>query len=357
MKKMKLLVLIALLTLGTQTRYTAGNKKAMKVSAFKAMCDLSAELKKEAAIAGEALANLLSQAQKYRDISVDLHILGRQNETAGLTAAAAIAFLADRKADEITSHVKEMTSKATHAAAATAYLSGFIDQTTSIFDQAAGTSDHCIAKDSDEKNTNYGELAGCLTESKSHPAIPTSIAGEPDLNAKIKAVAQLNNQDKSSGTNVCLLTSTQSDHTGYGGTTNQPGTVEWIGGIMSFGGAALASSAFPKTATNIGETPLIEAATDAIAAAKAPKESTDEEATILDKIADTTSKQTFTDFDTTEQRVGQSDKTTQHKIKGVDLTNLAAKLKSYRDSQGGEKKTQKNEKTTKKRTPDNLTRL
>nr|AGH61181.1 variant surface glycoprotein 624 [Trypanosoma brucei] len=348
MKKIKLLALIALLTLGTQTRYTAGNKKAMKVSAFKALCDISGELKKKAAIAGEALANLLSQAQKYRDISVDLHILGRQNETAELAAAGAVAFMADRKADKITSHVKEMTSKATHAAAATAYLSGFIDQTTSIFDQAAGSTDHCIAQENGNKNTNYSELAGCLTESKSHPAIPTSTAGKPDLDAKIKAVAQLNNQDKSSGTNVCLLTSTQSGHIGYGGTTNQPNNVEWVGGIMSFGNAALATSAFPKTASTIGETPLIKAATTAVDNAKTPAECLDAEAVILNKIADTTARQTFTDFDTTEQRVGQSEKTTQHKIKGADLTNLAAKLKGYRDSQGGEEKIQKKRKDYKK---------
>nr|AGH60515.1 variant surface glycoprotein 1594 [Trypanosoma brucei] len=349
MKKIKLLALIALLTLGTQTRYTAGNKKAMKVSAFKALCDISGELKKKAAIAGEALANLLSQAQKNRDISVDLHILGRQNETAELAAAGAVAFMADRKADELDNLAQDLATKATKAAAATtAYLSGFIDQTTSIFDQAAGSTDHCIAQENGNKNTNYSELAGCLTESKSHPAIPTSTAGKPDLDAKIKAVAQLNNQDKSSGTNVCLLTSTQSGHIGYGGTTNQPNNVEWVGGIMSFGNAALATSAFPKTASTIGETPLIKAATDAVAAAKAPKEATDDEADILNKIADTTARQTFTDFDTTEQRVGQSEKTTKHKIKGADLTNLAAKLKGYRYSQGGEEKIQKKRKDYKK---------
>nr|APD73635.1 variant surface glycoprotein 1125.1427 [Trypanosoma brucei] len=354
---MKLLALIALLTLGTQTRYTAGNKKAMKVSAFKALCDLSGELKKEAAIAGEALANLLSQAQKYRDISDDLHILSKQNETAELAAAGAVAFMAASKADEITSHVKEMTSKATHTAAATAYLSGFIDQTTSIFDQAAGTSDRCIAQENGNKNTNYGELAWCLTESKSHPAIPTSITGQPGLAAALNAVAQLNSQDTSSGNNVCMLTSTQNRHTGYGGTTNQQTTVEWAGGIMSFSGAELGASAFPNTAANIGETPLIKAATTAVDNAKTPAECLYAEAVILNKIAETTARQTFTDFDTTEQRLGQSDKTTKHNIKGADLTNLAAKLKGYRDSQVGEAKIQKNEKTTKTRTPDNSTRL
>nr|APD73910.1 variant surface glycoprotein 1125.1791 [Trypanosoma brucei] len=357
MKKMKILALIALLTLGTQTRYTTGNKKAMKVSAFKALCDLSGELKKEAAVSGEALANLLSQAQKYIDISVDLHILGKQNETAELAAAGAVAFMDTSKADEITSKVREMTSKATHADATTAYLSGFIDQTTSIFDRAAGNTDHCIAKENGGKNTDYGQLAGCLKSAKTHEQIPLTAQGKTELKEKLTAVAQLNSKDLGSGSDVWLLTSTQATHTGYGGGTDRPSTVEWAGGIMSFDGETLAAGAFPKTAGNIGETPLIKAAMTAISGAMPPAETEDTEARILNKIANTTTKQTFTDFDTTEQRVGQSDKTTQHKIKGVDLTNLAAKLKGYRDSQGGEKKTQKNEKTTKKRTPGNLTRL
>ncbi|SCU73025.1 Trypanosome variant surface glycoprotein (A-type), putative [Trypanosoma equiperdum] len=188
--------------------------------------------------------------------------------------------MADSKADEITSQVADLTSKATHAAATTAYLSGFIDQTTSIFDQAAGSSDHCIAQEANGKNTNYGDLAGCLASSKRHPDIPTSIEGSPDFETKIRAVAQLNNQDKSSGTNVCLLTSTQNGNTGYGGDNNQLATVEWVGGIMSFGNAALANSAFPKTESTVGETPLIKAAMKAVDNAKTPAECLDAEADI-----------------------------------------------------------------------------
>nr|AGQ49898.1 variant surface glycoprotein [Trypanosoma brucei]AGQ49909.1 variant surface glycoprotein [Trypanosoma brucei]AGQ50057.1 variant surface glycoprotein [Trypanosoma brucei]AGQ50093.1 variant surface glycoprotein [Trypanosoma brucei]AGQ50135.1 variant surface glycoprotein [Trypanosoma brucei] len=345
MKKMKLLALIALLTLGAQTRYTAANKHAMKVSAFKALCELSGELKKEPAVAAQTLSNLLSQAQKYRDISVDLHILASQNETTELAAAAPIAFLAATKAHQLTQSAATLAAKTAHAAAAASYLSGFIDQTTSIFEQNQGSTDHCIATDSNAKHTGYAELAGCLTAKNTHPAITSAGPATSDLKTKLQAVGALNGiTTASTSSNNCMLTSTQSGQTGYGGTTDQPTTMLWIGGIMSFGGAALNAGAFPRTASNIGQTALVKAATEAIAAAKAPEEAADAEAAILDKVADTTSKQTFTDFDTTEQRVGQSDKTTQHKIKGADLTKLAAKLKNYRDNQGGEPKLQKKRK-------------
>nr|APD73173.1 variant surface glycoprotein 1125.374 [Trypanosoma brucei] len=318
------------LTTGTAT----ANKVPIKLQAFTAMYKLSKASKAVPAHVAHTLVQILNQTDKYADIAIDLQSIKRLEPNSTLPSASAIAFLAMRRANELREEAKAMAGKAAAAAAATGYLAGFIDQMTSIFRQAQASTDFCIGGtgDGNTRLTNYEGLEGCLKGEDNFEGFPAEQQGTiDDLNTQIAGIAALNTVNLAGSTGTCKLTETSNAHGGYGGGTDQPASVKWINGIVTFSSSTLASNAFTKTADTIKEVQIIKQATQAIGQAKQPPPTEDKTAQVLDQLADTTKTQKFENFDTTPKAAGTGTAATKLTIDKADLDTLAAALKAYRE--------------------------
>nr|APD74944.1 variant surface glycoprotein 1125.4731 [Trypanosoma brucei] len=309
------------------------NKNPLKVQAFTTMCGLSKALKAVPAKIAQPVQQMLAKAASYEDLLTDLYSIKALDPNSSLSFAPAIAFLARQKSNELRNGATALAAKATHAAGNAAYVAGFIDQMTSIFQQAAASTDYCIGDNvGSTGNAGVAGLAGCLTAANDHTPIPSKEDGEAaELTAALTAVGGLNSLNMNSNSGKCLLTQTVTTHGAYGGGAGQPANIYWLNGIVHFTASALASSAFPKTATTIMQVPIIKTAVDAIDAAKMPECATDTTAQLLDKLSDTSKPQKFENFETTPKATGVGTETTKLTIDKADLEALAAALKAYRD--------------------------
>nr|APD74855.1 variant surface glycoprotein 1125.4335 [Trypanosoma brucei] len=329
----KVCYLVMAITLWLHSDPVEANKLPMKLQAFTAMCKLSKALKAVPAHVAHNIEQVLTQADVYADIAIDLQSIKSLDPSRSLSSAAAIAFLASQKADELRAEAKQLTAKATAAAGAATYVSGFIDQMTSIFRQAQAATDFCIGGGSgNTKLNNYAGLEGCLKGEDNFEGFPAEQQGTiDDVNTQIAGIAALNTVNLAGSTGTCKLTETSNAHGGYGGGTDQPPSVKWINGIVTFSSSTLASNAFTKTADTIKEVQIIKAALDAIAEAKIPETATDATATLLDKLANTDGKQKFDNFDTNAKAAGMGPETKKLTIDKADLEALAEALKAYRE--------------------------
>nr|APD73877.1 variant surface glycoprotein 1125.1735 [Trypanosoma brucei] len=329
----KVCYLVMAITLWLHSDPVEANKLPMKLQAFTAMCKLSKALKVVPAHVAHNIEQVLTQADVYADIAIDLQSIKSLDPSRSLSSAAAIAFLASQKADELRAEAKQLTAKATAAAGAATYVAGFIDQMTSIFRQAQAATDFCIGGGSgNTKLNNYAGLEGCLTGADVFEKIPSVQTGAvADVETELAAVAALNGKNLQGSTGECKLTQADNTHGGYGGTTDQPANIYWVNGMVRFTASALASSAFPKTASTIKQVPIIKAALDAIAEAKIPEFATDSTAKLLDKLSDTSKPKNFENFDTNAKAAGVETDTTKLTIDKADLEALAEALKAYRE--------------------------
>nr|AGH60479.1 variant surface glycoprotein 1555 [Trypanosoma brucei] len=329
----KVCYLVMAITLWLHSDQVGANKVPMKLQAFTAMCKLSKALQATPAKVGQPTEQMLAKAASYEDLLTDMYSIKRLEPNTTLPSAAAIAFLARQKSNELRNGATALAAKATHAAGKAAYVAGFIDQMTSIFQQAAASTDYCIG-DNNGSNAKAGVagLVGCLTAANEHTPTPSKEDGEAaELTAALTAVGGLNSLSMDSNSGKCLLTQTVTTHGAYGGGAGQPANIYWLNGIVHFTASALASSAFPKKASTIKEVQIIKAALDAIAEAKIPEFATDSTATLLDKLSDTSKTQKFENFETTPKAAGVGPDTKKLTIDKADLEALAAALKAYRE--------------------------
>nr|AAK49473.1 variable surface glycoprotein [Trypanosoma evansi] len=330
----KVCYLVMAITLWLHSDPVGANKVPMKLQAFTAMCKFSKALKAVPGNVAHNIEQILTKANLYDELLTDLYSIKSLEPNRSLTSAAAIAFLARQKADELRVEAKGLTAKATAAAGKATYVAGFIDQMTSIFRQAQASTDFCIGSSGSGNTamTSYAGLEGCLTGTDDFEKIPSVQSGATsDVEAELAAVAALNGVNLAGAGGQCLLTQTDTTHGAYGGSRNQPVSVKWINGLVQFGSAALATGAFTKTATTIKDVPIIKTALDAIAEAKIPEIATDDTATLLDKLSDTSKAQKFENFETTPKAAGVGTDTTKLAIDKADLEALAEALKAYRE--------------------------
>nr|APD74060.1 variant surface glycoprotein 1125.2577 [Trypanosoma brucei] len=321
------------ITLWLSAGTVTANKVPMKLQAFTAMFKLSKASKAVPAHVAHNIEQVLTQADVYADIVIDLYSIKSLDPNRSLSSAAAIAFLTTQKAAELRVGAKDFAAKATAAAGAATYVAGFIDQMTRIFRQAQASTDVCIAAGSgNTKLNNYVGLEGCLTGADVFEKIPSVQTGAvSDVKTELAAVAALNCVNLAGASGQCLLTQTDTTHGAYGGSRNQPASVKWINGLVQFGSAALTTGAFTKTETTIKDVPIIKTAVDAIDAAKMPECATDTTAELLDKLSDTSKAQKFENFETTPKAAGVGTAATKLTIDKADLDTLAAALKAYRE--------------------------
>nr|APD74441.1 variant surface glycoprotein 1125.3065 [Trypanosoma brucei] len=333
--------LVVAITLWLHSDPVEANKLPMKLQAFAAMCKVSKALKAVPAHVAHNIEQVLTQADVYADIAIDLQSIKRLEPNRSLSSAAAIAFLASQKAAELRVGATNLAPKATAAAGAATYVAGFIDQMTSIFRQAQASTDFCIGSGGSGNTamTSYAGLEGCLTGADDFEKIPSVQSGATsDVEAELAAVAALTGKNLGGAAGQCLLTQSDSTHVAYRGSRNQPASVKWINGLVQFGSAALATGAFTKTATTIKDVPIIKTALDAIAEAKIPEFAANKTVTLLDKLSDTSKAQKFENFETTPKAAGVGTDTTKLAIDKADLEALAEALKAYREDPSRKRK-------------------
>nr|AGH60618.1 variant surface glycoprotein 1705 [Trypanosoma brucei] len=224
----------------------SANKAPISIDGAEQVCLVSQQLEQAAGYYAETEKKRLETAVKLHKLSREVRTLGSKGDLSNETWVAWLLISLEKELSSTLQTAEEQTQKAIAATVVCGQAAGHLSEFISIFYNAKGTTNFCIATGQSKYaiTGSNDKLAECLNEQgKAELKAPAPSPIKPDINAAIKTMSSKKGSLHSSESGKCSLT----QHGNNGGEAyaenGQQPTISWGLGIFTVTGNSPAAAA------------------------------------------------------------------------------------------------------------------